>query len=71
MPLLSALSQFVILCLISFLYTQQTFTRVMSTLEALEKDVNDAVLVSLLLTLNTPFSSVSIVDFEQVNDIGY
>ena len=46
MPLLSALSQFVILCLISFLYTQQTFTRVMSTLEALEKDVNDAVLVS-------------------------
>ena len=71
MPLLSALSQFVILCLISFLYTQQTFTHVMSTLEALEKDVNDAVLVSLLLTLNTPFSSVSIVDFEQVNDIGY
>ena len=43
----------------------------MSTLEALEKDVNDAILVLLLLTLNTPFSNVSIVDFEQVNDIGY
>ena len=52
---------------ISCLYTQGTFTCVKSTIETLEKDVNDIVLVCLLLTLNTPFSSVSIVHFEQVN----
>ena len=32
-----------------------------------QNDVNDVVLVFLLLTYFTPSSSVSIVDFEQVN----
>ena len=32
-----------------------------------QNDVNDVVLVFLLLTYFTPFSCVSIVDFEQVN----
>ena len=32
-----------------------------------QSDVNDVVLVFLLLTYFTPFSSVAIVDFEQVN----
>ena len=37
-------------------------------LQVNQKDSTDVVLVSLLLTLNsfTPFSSVSIADFEQI-----
>ena len=55
------------------LVTQLTFTCSKSAIETLEKDQHDVidfVLVFLLLTLNifhTFFSSVSIVDFEQVN----
>ena len=52
--------------------TQQMLTCSKSTIETLEKSVkyvNDVVLVFLLLTLNIihTFSSVSIIEFEQVN----
>ena len=46
---------------------QLTFSCSKSTIEALEAVSSDVVLVFLLLFLNTLFSSVFIVDFEQVN----
>ena len=64
--LLEAFAQLTVTCLKS---TMETLLKGVKLFKVNNKNASDVILVFLLLTMNnfTPFSSVSIIDFKQIN----
>ena len=64
--LLEAFAQLTVTCLKS---TMETLLKGVKLFKVNNKNASDVILVFLLLSMNnfTPFSSVSIIDFKQIN----